>query len=359
MLYNGSILAGQKTGNDTLVFMYDNNGNYFGFTYNGEAYYYVKNAQNDVVAILDSNKAVVAKYQYDAWGNCTVRITGGLQSNFNNYLIARANPIRYRSYYFDSETGFYYLKSRYYSPEMCRFLNADGYASTDQGLLGSKMFAYCLNNPVNFHDPSGSYSVSFLAEGEGDMIITPEAGDPDIITSHIGNTYTVEVQPGTGGGSAAGAISAINGAVVSELSGNFIEKFIERLGYTQYQNYVKITFSNASGAILKNIGVTCHNTIYTALSPYLNDMKVVGNGVVSMAAYAVDCYMDLHKYGGSQSDLNKAIAITTLCTSITVGVALLCTGIGASAGATLIITTFTGVWASLCADVWKKDWIGY
>ena len=165
--YNGSILVGQKTGNDTLVFMYDNNGDYFGFTYNGEAYYYVKNAQNDVVAILDSNKTVIAEYTYDAWGNCTVSSknwssgssNGWIQSEPINMKVSLANPIRYRSYYYDNESDLYYLNSRYYSPEMCRFLNADGLVQTDQGLLDKNMFVYCLNNPISFSDSNGMWAM--------------------------------------------------------------------------------------------------------------------------------------------------------------------------------------------------------
>ena len=66
-----------------------------------------------------------------------------------------ANPFRYRGYYYDVETGFYYLNSRYYDPTLGRFLNADGYVSTGQGMLGVNMFAYCHNKPVLFNDPSG------------------------------------------------------------------------------------------------------------------------------------------------------------------------------------------------------------
>jgi YD repeat-containing protein len=95
--YNGSILAGQKTGDETLIFMYDNNGDAFGFIYNGEEYYYIKNVQNDIVAIADKNGDIVANYYYDAWGNVT-QITG-------NTALAQTNPLRYRSYYYDSETG--------------------------------------------------------------------------------------------------------------------------------------------------------------------------------------------------------------------------------------------------------------
>ena len=76
--------------------------------------------------------------------------------------IAFINPIRYRGYYYDSETGLYYLKSRYYDPETGRFINADGYASTGQGVLGNNMFAYCNNNPVMYSDPSGCGLISNL-----------------------------------------------------------------------------------------------------------------------------------------------------------------------------------------------------
>ncbi len=146
-IYNGEILAGQKTGNDIIVFMYDNNSDAFGFIYNSTEYYYIKNAQNDVTAIADSNGNVLARYYYDAWGK-VLEITG-------NTEIAGLNPIRYRSYYYDAETGWYYLKSRYYSPDMCRFVSADGYIQTGQSLLDKNMFAYCLNNPVNMLDKNG------------------------------------------------------------------------------------------------------------------------------------------------------------------------------------------------------------
>mgnify|MGYP003200203507 CR=1 FL=1 len=147
--YNGSILAGQKTGDETLIFMYDNNGDAFGFTYNGEEYYYIKNVQNDIVAIADKNGTVVANYYYDAWGNVT-QITG-------NTALAQTNPLRYRSYYYDSETGYYHLKSRYYSPEVGRFLNADGIINANNDVFGNNLFVYCSNNPVNRVDHTGQF----------------------------------------------------------------------------------------------------------------------------------------------------------------------------------------------------------
>ena len=159
--YNGSILAGQKTGNNTLVFMYDNNGDIFGVVYNGAEYYYIKNAQNDVVAIVDSNKNVIAEYQYDAWGRIvSVTDVEGNDISAQKDHIGNVNPIRYRSYYFDIETYFYYLNTRYYSPEMCRFLNADDTDTllcSPNELTDKNLFAYCDNNPVMRVDHGGDF----------------------------------------------------------------------------------------------------------------------------------------------------------------------------------------------------------
>ena len=221
--YNGSILAGQKTGDDTLVFMYDNNSDIFGFIYNDTEYYYIKNAQNDVIAIADADGSILVKYEYDAWGKViTVTDKDGNEitettdepTNASNDIdeefvgeglraltqnnkdsvevdalidpsnadetttvnetatvdesaslttvdpqiatIADLNPILYRSYYYDKETEWYYLNTRYYSPDMCRFINADGYIQTGQGMLDKNMFAYCGNNPIKRTDLGGA-----------------------------------------------------------------------------------------------------------------------------------------------------------------------------------------------------------
>ena len=149
-IYNGDILAGQKTGNDILVFMYDNNGDAFGFIYNGTEYYYIKNAQNDVTAIASADGTIIANYYYDPWGKLT-EITGDTE-------IAELNPIRYRSYYYDSETEWYYLNTRYYSPELCRFISSDNLVITVGGnVMGYNLFVSCFNNPINLTDSSGNW----------------------------------------------------------------------------------------------------------------------------------------------------------------------------------------------------------
>ena len=148
--YNGDKLTYMTVdGYLHLYFAYDASGVPMSVTYNGTTYYYVTNVQGDVIGILDSTGAQVATYAYDAWGNPLP----GTESQTSE--IGTLNPLRYRSYVYDSETKLYYLQSRYYNPETGRFINADAFASTGQGLLGNNMFAYCTNNPIAYIDPDG------------------------------------------------------------------------------------------------------------------------------------------------------------------------------------------------------------
>ena len=158
----------------TLQFQYDQNGSPVGVSFRdcGEStftyvYYYAKNLQGDIVGLYKRNPdgtgaQVIATYDYDPWGKVTaVRDANGALVTYpsGSNLIAFMNPLRYRGYYQDNDTGFYYLQSRYYDPELKRFINADSYSSTGQGFLGHNMFAYCLNNPVMTHDEAGTRCV--------------------------------------------------------------------------------------------------------------------------------------------------------------------------------------------------------
>ena len=147
-VYNGSSLSQLTVDGRTLRFTYDASGSPLSVTYDGTEYYYALNLQGDVVAILDGSGNTVVAYAYDAWGDLSA--TGPLCGTLGFY-----NPLRYRGYVYDAETTHYYLQSRYYYPYLCRFINADAFASTGQGLLGNNMFAYCANNPVNNTDGSG------------------------------------------------------------------------------------------------------------------------------------------------------------------------------------------------------------
>ena len=156
---DGSKIVSENRNGTVQSYFYDENGSVLGITYGGENYYFRKNFRGDVLAILTASGEVVVEYSYDPWGNI-LAVTGTLAST-----LGADNPFRYRGYYYDTESCFYYLNSRYYDAKVCRYLNADGYVSTGQGILGNNMFAYCGNNPVNNCDPSGQFFISALLVG--------------------------------------------------------------------------------------------------------------------------------------------------------------------------------------------------
>ena len=152
-VWQGGRLVSEYYDGKELEFFYDESGAPYALSYKSGAsaapvmYYYVTNLQGDVVRLLDSSGSIKASYAYSAWGKL-IDVSGDM---------ADINPLRYRGYYYDADTDLYYLKSRYYDPQICRFINADELASTGQGILGTNMFAYCLNNPVNMFDETGTW----------------------------------------------------------------------------------------------------------------------------------------------------------------------------------------------------------
>ena len=148
-VWQGSKLAADITDAYALYFHYDSSGEVIGFTRTANStdaeYFYVKNLQGDILKVITATGTEAATYTYDAWGKLLTS-TGDM---------ADINPLRYRGYYYDTETSLYYLQSRYYDPEVGRFISVDGYPSTGQGILGCNMFTYCLNNPILLNDNTG------------------------------------------------------------------------------------------------------------------------------------------------------------------------------------------------------------
>lgn len=180
-IYASGRLIRETYGSNTLDFLYDPNGRPYAMSYNGTMYYYILNLQGDVVRMVNTSGSTVATYKYDAWG-AILSATG---------TMAEINPLRYRGYYYDSETGFYYLQSRYYDPAIGRFINADAFASTGQGVLGYNMFAYCRNNPVCRVDISG------FADDEADL---DEDTKDDLFPQPMGGGTNPDPVIGTSGG---------------------------------------------------------------------------------------------------------------------------------------------------------------
>lgn len=156
-IFNGKILE-QHDKNNILHFQYSDE-TLVGFILNHVQYYYVTNLNGDIVAITDANGNLVAKYTYDVWGN-VLDIEPFEKDNEEQLNVARLNPFRYRGYYYDNESGLYYCNSRYYSPELCRFITPLDYSSIDSSNKYTlNRYAYCYNSPI-VHK---SYENSFKA----------------------------------------------------------------------------------------------------------------------------------------------------------------------------------------------------
>ncbi len=160
-----------------------------------DTYYVVTNAQGDVVALVDGNGTVVVNYTYDAWGKLQA-MTGSKASTVGKY-----NPIRYRGYVYDTETQLYYLNTRYYNPDMGRFINADSLLSRGS-VLGSNMFAYCLNNPANMADTTGELPFFLVTAAIGAVIGAIIGG---VVAAKSGGNVWAGIGIGAAAGGLAGA----------------------------------------------------------------------------------------------------------------------------------------------------------
>ena len=146
------------SGNEIVVYLYDANGSPVGMQYRNDTYtknkwdtyWFEKNLQGDILGVYDYAGNCLVYYEYDSWGKVSISY-----SNNGASTSAAKNSLMYRGYYYDKDLGLYYLISRYYDANIGRFISADGYVSTGQGLTGYNMFAYCGNNPINRVDPAG------------------------------------------------------------------------------------------------------------------------------------------------------------------------------------------------------------
>ena len=159
---NGKLMH-ETRGEKVFDYCYDANGQLYAVSYKANSstdavtYYYAHNWRGDITSIYDGDGNMVAKYEYDVWGNVlTVTNSNNSEITDPNH-IANLNPFRYCSYYYDSESGLYYLMSRYYDPVVHRFLNADGYFQSGDNILDTNMNAYCQNNPIMNSDPTGNH----------------------------------------------------------------------------------------------------------------------------------------------------------------------------------------------------------
>ena len=236
-VYAGSELVYMSVNGTPLRFSHTPDGTPMSVVFSGGTYYYVTNLQGDVVAIVDMNGNAMVTYTYDAWGNLIDTVTA--EGNATAAALAAANPLHYRGYVYDNETGLYYVSSRYYDPEIGRFINAD-----DVDLLGANgdfaslnLFAYCGNNPVSREDPSGGLWVT-----AGLMAV---------------------------GGLIGAAISAVSSAVTQQ-------------ALTGTVNWKSVGVAAASGFVSGAV----------AASPLGIVGQQIAGGVIGGLSYAADCYVN-------------------------------------------------------------------
>lgn len=157
VFYNvGGVKAGEyRDDGIDILYLYDDKGDVYGICANDRTYYFMENVQGDVIGLYNEEKMICARYTYDPWGKIiSVQELDTVTFGEDNKKIGEVNPFRYRGYYYDTETGFYYFNSRYYDPQVKRFINDDGQINTDS-LFGTNLFAYCENDPVNRFDLYG------------------------------------------------------------------------------------------------------------------------------------------------------------------------------------------------------------
>lgn len=153
---DGNKIISEKTGEDQKWYFYDENESVTAYQKGEKMYYYEKDKLDNIIGIYNEKGQKVVGYSYDAWGNL-LSISGDKE-------LGEDNPFRYRSYYYDAETGFYYLQTRYYDSITKRFLNTDSILGANGGENAYNLFHYCCNNPVKYEDPSGNWVVSIGVE---------------------------------------------------------------------------------------------------------------------------------------------------------------------------------------------------
>ena len=151
---DGSQILGEKNASGYQSYIYNSGGEIEAIYYKKNVYYYIKNGQQDIIGLSDASGQWVVDYSYDTWGNLLK--TGGSMAS----TLGVDNPFRYRGYYYDTETGLYYLESCYYNPELGRMMSADSLSVLGMSkttLNDKNLYNYCDGNPVGRVDQSGNF----------------------------------------------------------------------------------------------------------------------------------------------------------------------------------------------------------
>lgn len=270
---NGIILS-QTDGTNTMYFQYDMNGLPIGFIYNGTQYFYMTNQMGDVIAITESDGNIIAQYVYDEWGKL-LNVYAVNEDNAEQVEVANANPLRYRGYYYDTETSYYYLQSRYYDASICRFINADipEIAEISKSIpTGTNLFAYCNNDSINNSDPTGTIAANIISGIVGGLI----SAITEIVIQAIIHYFKRHTMRGFRISTRNLIISAIQGIFSGILMSTKYKKIVQAIGSG---------IISAFGTILREYKSSrLNNLIKNALSDFAFSAIIgllCGNGVGS------------------------------------------------------------------------------
>ena len=257
-----------------LEFIYDNSG-VIGLKYGENTYFYRRDCQGNIIALIDNNGAVVVEYKYDAWGNHEAEVAS------EDYVtLANLNPFRYRGYYYDSETDLYFLQTRYYDPEVVRFISRDSIEYADpETICGLNLYAYCGNNPVMNVDPMGNAWWDWLAGALAIVGIALVVAAVTVVTCGVGTALAGTMAGAIVYGAAQGVLV---GAAIGVVSGGIIGGAVS--GWTAEGILVGMGIGLGAGAIIGGvIGGFVGAGSFTANSAYIT--KYGGNVKEVLSAF--------------------------------------------------------------------------
>ena len=289
MCYAGDLLVSERTGSEkTLWYRYDSSGNVIALTYESEIYMYLRNAQNDIIGLLDKDGKAVVRYTYDSWGQ-VVKIEGTLKDK-----VGARNPFRYKGYYYDVETGLYYCRSRYYDPAIRRFISADDTQVLRDNLdmLGEKnLYAYCDDNPITRSDSDGQLWHKLVEIAAGAVI----GAALNVVTGGIaatvtGQKYTLkDMMAAAAAGAIAGGFSVAKYSSLKVLGA--IAGGLFSAGYTIWCSYTRgdsilSTICNAGTAFLSTVFIS-NLTSFSMLDEIPNSIGVAWGVTYGFGANAI------------------------------------------------------------------------
>ena len=326
----------ERSDGKTLLYAYDASG-LASITYNGTLYFVQKNFQGDIVALVNQNGNVVAKYVYDAWGNGKVCNASGTE-NTSSSFIGNINPFRYRGYYYDVETGLYYLQTRYYEPRAGRFLNADSVDYIAPDLIGGlNLYAYCNNNPVMYSDPTGQlFSMLLIGALIGFAVNFAISATTQLLTEGEVNWGTAVIDGAFGAVSGALAVTGIGAVATGVINGalslvnSTITTGIENNWSFSATDAVFIGLSSLASGIIS--GITRGDALKRLLpvksmanmaQTGINNAIASGRGVKQMSS-AMSRYVDPHILRYFTDDLAESSTLnfyqTMMFASMRIGV---------------------------------------